>query len=162
MFIFEMLCLPEFYQLDSFMRFFTTIITAAFLLNGCANNHIKRTEIDQFVEVIYATVENTTPVQFNSNADEAAVVGGIEGVIENSDGNSKDMLEGAFIGAAISALFVSIEEGSNEGLLLELRSNDDTLYNFSTKLTDIQVNDCLKIIKGIEVSLDKVTTDYCH
>lgn len=132
------------------------------LILGCSSKGVNSGDINQFVEVIYAEVVRTKPIEFDSEAGKAAATGAIEGAIENSWGDSDDVVSGAVTGAIVGALFVSIEEGSRHGLLVDLRAADLSTYNIVTKRTDLQVGECLQLIKGDEVSILKVTSKYCR
>ncbi|TQV89330.1 hypothetical protein FLL46_00150 [Aliikangiella coralliicola] len=131
-------------------------------LSGCANKGVNLADAEQLVEVIYAKVLKTKPITFDSKAGQAAVMGGIEGAIENSDGDSEDLISGAITGAIVSSVFVSIEEGSSRGLLVSMRTADNTDYNLATKNTKIKVDECLQIIRGADVSLIKVEDSFCQ
>lgn len=131
------------------------------LLLGCSSRGIDHADINQFVEVIYAEVVKTKPVEFKSEVGKAAATGAIEGAIE-STWDDDNIVGGAIAGAIAGALFISIEEGSRQGLLVNLRATDLSHQNIVTKRTDIQVGDCLQLIKGNEVSIMKVTTNYCR
>jgi|GEM_PF-3128369 len=143
---------------------YKSLVLAACLIifTGCSSNGINRTDINQLVEVIYAEVIHTKLVPLDSKADEAAATGAIEGAIENSDGDSGDVVAGALASAVASALFVSIEEGSREGLLVSLRGIDQTSYNIVVKRKDIQEGDCLQLIRGDEVSILHVESKFCR
>ena len=143
------------------MKYFVFSLFTCSVLLGCTNQGVNRGDINQVVEVIYAEVLKTKPIRFDSKADEAAVTGAIEGAIENSDGNSDDILGGALASAIASALFVTIEEGSRDGLLVDLRGSDDSNFNIVTKETDILVGECLQLIKGEEVSVLHVEHRFC-
>ena len=142
-------------------RYFALAL-AFIILSGCSSNGVHRSDINQFVEVIYARVVQTKPVKFDSKADEAAVTGAIDGAIENSFGNSDDIIGGAIAGAFVSALFVSVEEGSREGMLVDLISTDNSAYHIVVNQTNIHIGECLQLIKGNEVTVIHVDTKFCQ
>jgi len=130
-------------------------------LIGCSSKGIKREDIDQFVEITYGKVVRTEAVTFDSKADEAAAIGGIEGAIENSDGNLDDVVVGAITGAVVSALFVSIEEGSKHGLIVDIKTAKSTFHSLTLKTTEIKLGDCLRVVEGNEVSFKIVDEEFC-
>jgi outer membrane lipoprotein SlyB len=139
--------------------FLIALISTAIL--GCNSKDVNRTDINQFVEVIFARVINIKPVKFDSKADEAVATGAIGGAIENSYGDSEDVVAGAITGALVSALIVTIEEGSRHGLLVDLIGADTTPYHIVVNRQDIQIGQCLQLIKGFEVSVVHVDGKYC-
>lgn len=137
-------------------------IVFGLFLSGCASQGLGHYNAEQVVEVDYARVVETSPFTFESHVEEAAVIGGIEGALFNIDEEPEDMVAGAIGGALVSALFMKIEEGSNKGLLLNLYSTNDYEYSVATKNTHIRVDQCLKVIKGMDVSLETVPDYYCN
>ena len=131
------------------------------VLSGCASHGLGHHNAEQIVETDYAKVISTQPYTFDSQVEEAAIVGGVEGALFNIDEGADDVVAGAIAGALVSALFVKIEEGSNKGLMLEMQSVDNTRYSIVTKNTHIQANQCLRIVKGFEVSMKVVPEYFC-
>ncbi len=131
------------------------------VISGCATHGVNRMDAEQIVEVEYARVMEIKPIHFDSKAGEAAIVGGVEGAIYNIGDDSEDVIAGALTGALLSALTVSLDEGSSRGLLLSLKTADNSSYNLVTRHTDIKLNDCLRLLKGSEVSVDRVESEFC-
>lgn len=131
------------------------------LLSACSNQGVNRADVNNFVEVIYGKVIRLEPITFDSKADEAAVVGGVEGALENSDEHFEDIITGAVTGALVSALFVRVEEGSDQGLIVDLKTPDKTNYSLPLKTTKINLGECLRVIKGDEVSFKIVSDEFC-
>lgn len=132
------------------------------LLSGCANQGLSHYHAEQVVEIDYGRVVSTSPYTFDSRADDAALIGGIEGALFSVDEGPEEMIAGAISGALISALFVKLEEGSRNGLLVDLHTTNNNFYSVVTKNTTIEPEQCLKVSRGFEVSLETVSTRYCE
>ena len=144
------------------MRLFLIAVTTS-LLTACVSGGIDRDSMNQMVEVIYAEVTHTKPVKFESKTGEAAIIGAIGGAVEEAHyGDFEDIVAGAMVGAIISSVIVSVEEGPRDGLLLKLTASDSTQYKVVSNRTDIFVGDCLELIQGPEVSILPVDSRLCQ
>jgi outer membrane lipoprotein SlyB len=137
------------------------VLIFSIILFGCSNKGVNRADINQFVDVYYGKVVRTEPITFNSKADEAAAIGAMEGAIENSHGDFEDAFSGAIVGALFSSFVVSVEEGSKKGLIVDIETADKSSYSLTLRTRKIQHNDCLRIVRGNEVSFKIVSSKYC-
>lgn len=140
-----------------------TSLLALLVLSGCTHHDINQHDVNQLVDVSYATVVETKPVKFDSKADEAAAMGALEGAVDAAHyGDGDDIVAGAIGGALVSALMSSLEEGSNRGLLLSLKNTNNEDLNLLVKRKDIVAGDCLRLIEGETVSVTHVDQKFCQ
>ncbi|MDO6427438.1 hypothetical protein Q4489_10455 [Thalassotalea sp. 1_MG-2023] len=84
------------------------------MMSGCASPGVDRAEQQKLIQEFYASVVDITPVTLSSNVGTGVLVGAGVGILDESDGNSDDMIAGGIAGALIGGLFTAITEGSDE------------------------------------------------
>lgn len=98
------------------------LIISLVVLSACTSIHQERFDENTVIHTFYASINTVTRVEYDSQAGDGAMLGAGIGFLENVDGNSSDMLAGAFIGAFIGGLFTSLVEGDNTVYRYELYS----------------------------------------
>lgn len=105
------------------LRNFAVALTSL-ALSACASGDYDLSDKNQFVSEFYAEVELINAVEFDSQAGEGAVAGGIWGAVENADSNRENIIGGAILGALFGGIITSIFEGSKEGYEYYLHAVD--------------------------------------
>ena len=141
---------------------FLPFILALATLNGCANsNDYDRQAKNQFVTEFFATVENVDKVRFKSYVGEGMAIGAVDGVLNNSHGNSDDMLAGAIVGAFFGGLLTAVFEGSTTGYEYQLQAVDGDVVSVIVDKKAANLGDCVIVRVAGDVRITKMPLDLC-
>jgi len=130
-------------------------------ITGCASTGHNRDLKDQISEIFYAQITNVEKIKFESDVGKAAIAGSLIGVIEESDGNSEDMIAGGIAGALVWGLFSVIAEGSNTGYSYSLKVNDNRNIKIITSDNYLAVGDCVEITSAKKAHMKKSQFENC-
>ncbi|MDG1752709.1 MAG: hypothetical protein P8I03_13785 [Thalassotalea sp.] len=103
------------------------------LIAGCSSNAISRDDQNAIIQEFYAEVSLVKEVELSSSVNIGIVGGGILGALEESDGNSEDIISGAIVGAIFGGLFTSLSEGGNQAFEYHLYSPEKGAFKLIQK-----------------------------
>lgn len=130
------------------------------LLSGCASSDgVPRHSANQFVTVFYARVNDITPIEFESYAEEAAAMGAVEGALYNF--GDDDMLGSMIFGALFSGLVVSAFEGDREGFEYGLNAMDGDYVKVTLEDFVASEGDCVVVRVSGDVNVHLADESYC-
>lgn len=138
-------------------------LTAPFLLASCANTDaISEADRNQFVTEFYAYVYEVNEVRFESDVGPAAASWGLWGALENSHGNSEDIIGGALVGAFFGGLFQAIAEGPRDGYEYHLDAIDGDRVTVIVDHDPADVGQCVKVRISGSVSIYAQPQEACE
>lgn len=137
------------------------VVLTTLALSACASGDYDLSDKNQFVSEFYAEVEQINAVEFDSQAGEAAVAGGVWGAIENADGNRENILGGAILGALFGGVITSIFEGSKEGYEYYLHAVDGDEVIVVLDHGPAEVGDCVRVRMSNEVKVYSADSRFC-
>lgn len=114
------------------MKFLNYFFFSLFI-SGCSSNGIDRADQNSIIQEFYAEVSLVQEVELSSSVNAGIVGGGIIGALEESDGNSEDIISGAIIGAILGGLFTSLSEGGNQAFEYHLYTPEQGSFKLIQK-----------------------------
>ena len=114
------------------MKFLNCFFLFLFI-TGCSTNGIDRNDQNSIIQEFYAEVSAIKEVELSSSVNSGIVGGGILGALEESDGNSEDIISGAIVGAIFGGLFTSMSEGGNQAFEYHLYSPEQGSFKLIQK-----------------------------
>ncbi|CAM4134199.1 hypothetical protein [Pseudoalteromonas ostreae] len=133
------------------------------LLTGCAGGSgIDRAEENIMVTEFYAHVKSTKRVQLSSEVKNGMIVGAGVGVIEELDGNHKDMISGTIAGALVGGLFTALFEGSDEAYEYQLSAQRQGAFSIVQKEQLPDDTQCVKVRVADKATLEKAPNQWCE
>lgn len=140
-----------------------SLLALPLLLGACtSSNHITDADKGQFVTEFYAYVYDISDVKFESDVGPAAATWGLAGALENSRGDSGDILGGALVGAFFGGLFQAVFEGPRKGYEYELDAVDGDRVTVVLDYSPANVGDCVKVRVASKVSIKRATASLCE
>lgn len=102
-------------------------------ITGCSSNGIDRNAQNTIIQEFYAEVSLVKEVELSSSVNAGIVGGSFIGALEESDGNSEDIISGAIAGAIIGGLFTRLSEGGNQAFEYHLYSPEQGSFKLIQK-----------------------------
>lgn len=102
-------------------------------ITGCSSNGIDRNDQNTIIQEFYAEVSFVKEVELSSSVNTGIIGGAVIGALEESDGNSEDIISGAIFGAIFGGLFTSLSEGDNQAFEYHLYSPEQGLFKLIQK-----------------------------
>jgi outer membrane lipoprotein SlyB len=116
-----------------FLNYIFIFIFTFIFITSCSSHGVNRDDQNSIIQEFYAEVSFITEVQLSSNVKTGIVGGGILGALEESDGDSEDIISGAIVGAIFGGLFTSLSEGGNQAFEYHLYSPEQGEFTLIQK-----------------------------
>ncbi len=130
------------------------------MMSGCATPGVDRAEQQKLIQEFYASVVDVTPVTLSSNVGTGVLVGAGVGILDESDGNSEDMIAAGIAGALIGGLFTAITEGSDEAFEYSLFNAERGSFTLIQKEHLIDAR-CVKVRVADIATINVVDSAFC-
>lgn len=140
---------------------FILMFVCVSVLSGCATPGVDRDKQQKIIQEFYASVIEVKPVTLSSNLGTGVLVGAGVGILDESDGNSEDMIAGGIAGALIGGLFTAISEGSNEAFeysLHNIQRGNFTLVQKDSLMPNVT---CVKVNVSNIATITAVQDSFC-
>lgn len=131
------------------------------LLNGCATHGINNADRNQFVTEFYAIVSDIEQVRYQSYVGPAIAVGAMGGALEESDGDTGDIVGGAIVGGILSGVVAALFEGSNKGYEYQLDAIDGDRIRVMLDYHPAQLGDCVIVRVSGSVEVRRQPIERC-
>lgn len=140
----------------------TSTVVGTFFLSACANsNYVDHQAKNQFVTEFYAWVENVEEVKFKSYVKEGAAIGAVDGLLNNVQGNSEEMLIGVIVGGLFGGLITALLEGDTRGYEYQLAAVDGDLVNVISDYKTAEQGQCVSVRVAGDVRIRLVPMAAC-
>ncbi len=145
------------------LKILSSLILLALGLTSCTNTHeLSNSDRSQFVTEFYAYVYNVHEVEFESQAEEAALTWGLWGALENSHGNRSDIFAGAIVSAVLGGMITSFMEGPNDGFEYQLDAIDGDRVTVVVDYYPADPGDCVMVRVAGKVDIYAQPKEFCE
>jgi outer membrane lipoprotein SlyB len=133
----------------------------ALVMAGCTSSGISRADVDQAIDISYATVVDVEDVKIKSEAGKSAGVGGLWGLSIGANGDAGDIIGGLVAGAILLGLTTKIAEGSSDAKGYTVEYSDGERIKIVTDEKSIVLGDCVAVESGRSVNVRRVDYSLC-
>lgn len=134
----------------------------ALVMAGCTSSGVSRADVDQAIDISYATVVDVEDVKIKSEAGKSAGIGGLWGLSIGAHGDSGVILGGLVAGAILLGLTTKIAEGSSEAKGYTVEYSDGERIKIVTEEKEIVIGDCVAVESGRSVNVRRVSSSLCQ
>lgn len=133
----------------------------ALVMAGCTSSGVNRADVDQAIDISYATVVDVEDVKIKSEAGKSAGLGGLWGLSIGAHGDTGDIVGGLVAGAVLLGLTTKIAEGSSEAKGYTVEYTDGERIKIVTTEKSIARGDCVAVESGRSVNVRRVEPSLC-